>query len=228
MALHSFYSRLLVVSLIMASAGALGGRLYANDEATVMGNVAKLTGVARVSTDGKEWQALNLGDSLKPGCIVQTGEDNSTVDVELSARQASKDKSPPRLGTIRIFSGSAVRIINRDLKGTELAGHMDLGLDLLNGRQLLGVVPLDSEANVRLDCAGSTLELVIGKRTSSRDPETVFIFKAPRTLIVTSGEVSTRAAGRNSVLLRGCQSLNVSTGRVTDLSKDVEERKLWH
>jgi len=56
-----------VASLIMASAGALEERLYANDEATVTGNVVKLTGVARVSTDGKESQALNFGDSLNSG-----------------------------------------------------------------------------------------------------------------------------------------------------------------
>jgi hypothetical protein len=118
--------------------------------------VVRLKGAARYSVDGKSWQKLERGATLKPGTVIQTAED-SYVDIQLGAREV-KPATPvlnngtlyqpeePSANVVRIFDSTVLAIDKLTSTPTGVDNVEETQLDLRAGK-IMGNVKKMSAAS---------------------------------------------------------------------------------
>jgi len=201
-------------AFVLWNSAALGA-----EPALLSPTVVSIVKSARYCSTGKpEWRALQIGDDLTTGAVLQTSsETGSMVDIGLSS---SKRVTAP---TIRMFSNSVLKLLKLELKNSGSTQVQEIGLEVTAGKARViidGVSTCDFEFNAIVP-----MHLAIQRSKGSHEP-TVFVFDAEGTVTVLKGEVKATGSKPEKVLRRGEQLRN-NADDITKLPSDAPELKLF-
>jgi hypothetical protein len=224
-------SPILVVSALVCAIGFLPGRAGADDAGPLAAKVVHLTGVVRYSMNGSSWKMLKAGAILKPGALIQTAKEKSSVDIllgeaEKSARNDRAAWETPGANLVRLFEDSALEIrkITAKGSGTERAEETEL---YLRTGQILGAVkrlPIGSHYEILLANSAAGAQPGVPEATG-----TVYVLKSSGALTALYGTMLLAKAERevHTQVVAAGQQLDPETGVVVELSPDAPEKKLW-
>jgi hypothetical protein len=134
---HSYINRLVALGtavVVMAWASTLCAQSSYQGAAKVV----RIKGVARYTTDNKNWLPLKAGDVIKAGAVVQTAS-SSQVDLLLTDREEAGPE--PALGTVGYrpeaeTRANVVRMSENTVLGLDKLSWMDTGVGLVTETQL--------------------------------------------------------------------------------------------
>jgi hypothetical protein len=227
-------SRILAVGALACALGCLPSSSRADDEAPLTARVIHLTGAVRYSLNGSGWKMLKKGATLKPGVVIQTAKEKSSVDIELGEAGNGEGNSrsdraaweEPSVNLVRLFEDSALEIRKLTARGAGAQRVEETDLNLRAG-QVLGAV--------RRLSGGSHYEITIPNGVAGVQPGvaegvgTVYVLKTSGALTAISGTMlMARVDGEvHTQIVTAGQQLDPGTGVVVQLAPDAPEKKLW-
>jgi len=208
----------------------LAAPVKAQEAVSLSAKVVRLTGPVRYTLNGTTWKELKVGEELKPGVIVQTAKQNSSVDIQWTQGGAATNSAGAlelSANLVRLYENSALELRRLTATGTGADRAEQSELDLRAG-QMLGIVkPLPTLSRYEVITPSGAAGVQPGVPESAR---TVFVLRAPGTLTVLSGTMLMAKADTevHTQAVNADEQFDPATGQVTKLPQDAPERKLWH
>lgn len=110
---------------------------WAADNGTIPAKIVRIKGVARYTTDQKVWHPLEMGQTIKPGMTIQTGE-NSMVDVILGEGNVNPNPEPmpEHISYNPKVEQNLVRLWENTTMGFDKLTQMQMGSETMTDTQL--------------------------------------------------------------------------------------------
>jgi hypothetical protein len=150
--INYLFTGLILGGIMMASVGTS----YAAD-GTIPAKVVRVKGDARYTTDNTTWHTLKVGQTLEPGTTIQTGGNDSMVDVILGDGEVEQNPQP--LSSSVNFQPEAQQNLVRIWADTTL------GIDKLTQMQMGSETMTDTQLDLR---AGSVFGTVLKLSPTSK------------------------------------------------------------
>jgi len=126
-------------------------------DGTIPAKVVRIKGSARYTTDNTTWHTLTLNQIIEPGTVIQTGGDNSMVDIILG--EGDVDQNPQPLNNTVSYNPQAQQNLVRIWADTTL------GIDKLTQMQMGSETMTDTQLDLR---AGSVFGTVVKLSPTSK------------------------------------------------------------
>jgi len=207
--------------------------------------VLRVKGGARYSTDNRTWQALKVGDVLKPGCVIQTAE-QSEVDLQLGG--APRSQTGPQVnnngrGLNDIYNGSIANPIGGgaappteepDASVVRIQESTVLAIDKLTSDNTGAETVDDTQLDLRAgSVAGNVKKMSAASRYEVKIPNgvagirgTFYWLSSSGVVNVVTGSVIVVTVGSNGKVtekvVKAGYSYNPLTGQITPIDPLVE------
>ena len=136
--IRSLLNGLIICGLALAMASNLAAQTVSQGRAKVV----RIKGFARFTTGNNVWQPLKVGETLRPGSVIQTGiEKGSFVDLVLGDGNAPVSAVGPALTSSKAYyqpsaEQNIVRVWENSLLGIDKLTSMETGADTVTETQL--------------------------------------------------------------------------------------------
>jgi hypothetical protein len=206
----------------LACSGLTFSVAQAETNTTFSARVVAVKGSVRYTTEGKDWEFLEAGDTLKAGALVQTAKSESNIELQLGELDSSNNatNSKPKPSSIRLYENSVFGIKKLSTKTTDGGPAEQIELELRSG-EMSGVFRSMSQ--------GSTYELefpsgVVGSRGKLSGEETSYVLRASGGLAVISGRLVISMAGQQPQVVAAGHQFDPVTRQLSDLPAGPEKK----
>jgi len=178
------FTGLILGGIMMASVATS----YAAD-GTTPAKVVRVKGDARYTTDNTTWHTLKVGQKIEPGTVIQTGGNDSMVDIILG--EGEVDQNPQPLSSSVNFNPEAQQNLVRIWADTTL------GIDKLTQMQMGSETMTDTQLDLRAGTVfGTVLKLSPTSKYEVKVPNgvagirgTIYLISATGVIGVLQGSV---------------------------------------
>jgi hypothetical protein len=177
-------------------------------------SVTQVSGNVRYNPDYRMasvgWEALQPGTKLGEGSVVETGFNNSTVDIRLGGSDTNGQ------GAVHIFSNSVVRLIRLGSKAADLRQIRDIELGVLLGKARLSL-DRSFQCDIQLGCGQVQLRVEV-RQQDAGDEQAVLLFDAG-TLSVLKGTVQVAVGKGPQQMLHAGEQIQRDSAQVTKMPR---------